>query len=114
MRKKNSNLPQKWPARPWSEYKKTYCLNGPWRAQTRILAILIGLFCTLFLCLDQPFFSHAVGAGIVSFLVSYLALNFHFDTYSTIMSIHKQLVKRDGISTTWYKNGKKKRFNYKK
>ena len=108
MQKKNSNLPQKWPARPWSEYKRTYCLNGPWRAQTRMLAILIGVFCTIFLCLDLPFFPHALGAGIVSFLVSYLALNFHLDTYSTIMSIHKQLVKRDGISTTWYKNGQKK------
>ena len=62
-----------------------------------------------FISMFRPaFFPHAVGAGIVSFLVSYLALNFHFDTYSTIMSIHKQLVKRDGISTTWYKNGQKK------
>ena len=42
------------------------------------------------------------------FLVSYIGLNFHLDTYSTIMSIHKQILKRDGISTTWYKNGQKK------
>ena len=112
-KKTNSNLPKKWPARPWSEYKSTYGLNGPWRAQTRILAIVIGVFFTIFLSLDRPFFPHGVGAGIVSFLVSYLALNFHFDTYSTIMSIHKQLVKRDR-STTWYKNGQKKaEENYK-
>ena len=34
-------------------------------------------------------------------------MNWYLDRYDYLMTLHRKLVKREGLSTNWYKNGKK-------
>ena len=41
------------------------------------------------------------------FFVNYVGLNWYLDIYDYLMTLHRKLVKTEGLSTNWYKNGKK-------
>ena len=97
----------RWPARPGSEYIDNEDLSKWWKKPSLIVALFFGVITTMLLSNVKPFFPNALGGGLAVFFVNYIGLNWYLDRYDYLMTLHRKLVKREGLSTNWYKNGKK-------
>jgi len=97
----------KWPARPGSEYIDNQDPSKWWKKPSLVVAFFFGVITTVLLSNIKPFFPNALGGGLAVFFVNYIGLNWYLDRYDYFMTLHRKLVKREGLSTNWYKNGKK-------